>query len=55
MVTPAMKQQAQNIAAAMTNSEQRWTETDVWEEGVAYLATRKDVREALAKAGEEVG
>lgn len=48
MVTPAMKQAAQRIAAAMTTDEQRWTETDVWEQGVLYLSSRKDVRDALA-------
>lgn len=53
MVTPAMKKAAQRIAAAMTTEEQRWTETDAWEQGIAYLLTRKDIREALAAQSDQ--
>ncbi len=48
MVTEQTKRLAQAIAAAMTTDAAKWTETDSWEQGVLYLASRKDVVKALA-------
>lgn len=51
-VTQPVKDLAAAIAAAMTTAEVRWTETDVFEQGILCLASRKDVREALAQPKE---
>ena len=53
LVTPAIKQLAQRIAQALSDDEQRWTETDVWEQGIAAFSQTKNVKEALAKAAAE--
>lgn len=50
-VTKSAKRLAMAIASVMTTDETKWKETDAWEQAIAYLATRKDVRDALAKAG----
>lgn len=49
-VTKSAKETALAIASAMSTEEVKWKETDAWEQAIAYLATRKDVREALADA-----
>jgi hypothetical protein len=49
-VTKSAKDLALAIASAMSTEEVKWKETDAWEQAIAYLATRKDVREALANA-----
>ena len=54
MVTEQTKALAQAIAAAMNSESVKWTETDSWEQGVLLLATRKDVREALAAKAKKV-
>lgn len=50
-VTKSAKDLALAIASAMSTEEIKWKETDAWEQAIAFLATRKDVREALAKQG----
>jgi hypothetical protein len=51
-VTKSAKETALAIASAMSTKEVKWKETDAWEQAIAYLATRKDVRDALAKASQ---
>jgi hypothetical protein len=46
-VSKRAKRLALLIAHVMTNAEDRWKETDAWEQGVVLLATRKDIKEKL--------
>lgn len=46
-VTTQVKELAGAIASAMSSEESKWTETDVFEQGVLCLANRPDVRKAL--------
>jgi hypothetical protein len=50
LVTDEAKALALRIAAAMTSDAATWSETDVWEQGVLYLARRADVKTAMEAA-----
>lgn len=47
-VTDEVKARAAEIASAMSTPSVAWTETDVFEQGVLCLSSRRDVRDALA-------